>query len=80
MNPPIVQTFAKATDEEQEAFENYCKNLWENIEPEIHQTFYIVIGTLFVISLIEWIMESICSHMPYKKLYKDSDDKFINKV
>ena len=69
------------TDVEQEAFEDYCKNLWEHIEPDsfIHQTICIVIGILFVFSLLEWILESCFSWTPYKKLYEGSDDAFLNK-
>ena len=70
------------TDLEQEAFEDYCKNLWEHIEPDsfIHQTICIVIGTLFFLSLLEWILESCFSWTPYKKLYEGSDEKFLNKA
>ena len=69
------------TDLEQEAFEGYCKNLWEHIEPDsfIHQTICIIIGTLFFLSLLEWILESCFSWSPYKQLYKDSDPNFLNK-
>ena len=68
------------TDLEQEAFEDYCKNLWEHIEPDsfIHQTICIVIGTLFFLSLLEWILESCFSWTPYKKLYEGSG--FLNKA
>ena len=68
------------TDVEQKAFEDYCNNLWENIEPDsfIHQTICIVIGSLFVLSLLEWILESCFNWMPYKKLYDGSDPGFLN--
>ena len=67
------------TDEEQEAFENYCNNLWENIEPDtfIHQSILIVIGVLFFLSMLEGILEHFFDWMPYKKLYEGSDDGFI---
>ena len=66
------------TDIEQDAFEKYCSNLWEKIEPDsfIHQTICIVIGCLFVLSLLEWILESCFSWLPYKKLYEGSDGYF----
>merc|ERR1719464_1304077 len=69
------------TDIEQEAFEDYCSNLWEKIEPEsfTHQTICIVIGCLFVLSLLEWILESCFSWMPYKKVFDGSKDEFLNK-
>lgn len=65
------------TDEEQEAFENYCNNLWETIDPEIHQTILIVIGILFFLSMLEWLLESYFDWMPYKKLYEGTDPGFI---
>ena len=69
------------SDEEQDAFENYCNNLWENIEPDafVHQTICIVIGSLFVLSLLEWILDSCFSWTPYKRLYKGCDPAYLNK-
>ena len=75
------KTVQLRSDEEQNAFENYCNNLWEKIEPDtfVHQTICIVIGSLFVLSLLEWILDSCFSWTPYKRLYKDCDPKFLNK-
>ena len=75
------KTVQLRSDEEQDAFENYCNNLWENIEPDtfVHQSICIVIGSLFVLSLLEWILDSCFSWTPYKRLYKDCDPNFLNK-
>ena len=75
------KTVQLRSDEEQDAFENYCNNLWENIEPDtfVHQTICIVIGSLFVLSLLEWILDSCFSWTPYKRLYEDCDPAFLNK-
>ena len=60
------------SDAEQEAFEGFCNNLWENINPDsfIHETISIVIGILFVLSILEGILEYFCKWMPYRKLYE----------
>ena len=65
------------TDEEQEAFEYYCNNLWETIDPEIHQSILIVIGILFFLSMLEWLLESYFDWMPYKKLYEGANPNYI---
>ena len=65
------------TDEEQEAFENYCNNLWEIVDPEIHQSILIVIGILFFFSMLEWLLESYFEWMPYKKLYEGANPNYI---
>ena len=71
--PSQCSNFCKGnkTDAEQEEFEGFCKNLWENINPDsfIHETICIVIGILFVLSILEGILESCCKWMPYRKLY-----------
>ena len=60
------------SDAEQEAFEGFCNNLWENINPDsfVHETISIVIGILFVLSILEGILEYFCKWMPYRKLYE----------
>ena len=64
------------TDTEQKAFEGFCNNLWENINPDsfIHETISIVIGILFVLSILEGILESCCKWMPYRKLYEGTSN------
>ena len=53
-----------------EAMKTYCNNLWEHVDSENHQIMCIVIGTLFVLSLLEGILEAFFDWMPYNKLYK----------
>ena len=64
------------SDAEQEAFEGFCNNLWENINPDsfIHETISIVIGILFVLSILEGILESCSKWMPYRKLYEGTNN------
>ena len=66
------------TNEEQEAFENYCNNLWENLDPDIHQSILTVIGIFFLLSILEGVLEFYFNWMPYNKLRADWDDpRFI---
>ena len=66
------------TNEEQEVFENYCNNLWEDLDQEIHQSILVVIGIFFVLSILEGILEYFFNWMPYNKLYEDRNDpRFI---
>ena len=71
--PSQCSNFCKGnkTDVEQEAFENFCRNLWENLHPDsfIHETICVVTGILFVLSILEGILESCFKWMPYRKLY-----------
>ena len=56
----------------------YCNNLWEHVDPENHQIICIVIGTLFVLSLLEGILEEFFDWMPYNKLYKNKTDTTVS--
>ena len=41
------------------------------------QSILIVIGILFFLSMLEWLLESYFDWMPYKKLYEGADPGFI---
>jgi len=66
------------TNADQEAFEGFCNNLWEKINPDsfIHETISIVIGILFVLSILEGILEYCCKWMPYRKLYEGTRNEW----
>ena len=78
--PPQCSNFCQGnkSDAEQEAFEGFCNNLWENINPDsfIHETICIVIGILFVLTILEGILESCCKWMPYRKLYEGTTNEW----
>ena len=49
-----------------------CNNYWMTIPKETHIAIWALIGTLFVLSIIESILEHYYSWMPYKQLYEET--------
>ena len=60
------------TKEEFETMTDFCNNLWEKIPSQsfTHQTICIVLGTLFMLSILEGLLESYFGWMPYQRLYE----------
>ena len=69
--PPANQT--KVELEQWNEMIDYCENIWMTISPETHVIIWTVLGVLFVLSIIEGIMDQCFSWMPYRKLYKETD-------
>ena len=49
---------------------NLCNERWKDMDQSQHQIIQIVLISLFFISILEWILESLYDFMPYKKLWK----------
>ena len=49
-----------------------CNNYWMTIPEETHIAIWALIGALFVLSIIESILEHYYSWMPYKQLYEET--------
>ena len=60
----------------------YCHEIWKTYPPEFHIPVWIVIGVLFLLSIIEGILEKYHKWMPYQKLYggTDFDPKHLNDI
>ena len=46
--------------------------MWKTFPPETHIAIWSVIGLLFILSVIEGILEQCCPCMPYQKIYLGS--------
>ena len=51
-------------------FDDFCNTRWKYLPQSQHLNILIVLCSLFLLSLLEWILESCYDFMPYRKLYK----------
>ena len=53
-----------------ETFKEFCANLWKDTEPQTHMMIVISLSVVFLLSIIEGVLDMFVSFMPYKKLQK----------
>ena len=49
-----------------------CNNYWMTVKKDTHIAIWALIGSLFILSVIESILEHYYSWMPYKQLYEET--------